>query len=135
MSAGTQTLTLDDFLTGLLAGLAHDGTAVISIREQEFYSAIKAAYELLCSQAEDAHLELLFHVAVSRVYRDSPDVREAITRAVQRDLVSLDNPEYQDLRLKLTAVEADSYLAKLPGGRDLFLAIARRFTAEYPYQR
>lgn len=130
-----RSLTLDDFITGLLAALASEGVAVISIREQEFYSAVEAAYELLTERADELHIELLFHVAVSRVYQDSPDVREALTRAVQRDLVSLDNPEYQDLRLKVSGDEALGYLTDLPGGHALFVELAHNFTSHYPHHR
>ena len=41
--ATQEDLTLDDFMTGLLAGLAAEGVKVISIRGRIFYEAVAEA--------------------------------------------------------------------------------------------
>lgn len=128
----SSTMTLDDFITGLLAALAAQGVHVVSIRDREFYEAVENTYKVLADEAPERAVELLFHISRSRMYRDSPDVREGIARAVQRDLISLDNPEYQDMRLKMSPTSAGRYLSAVPGGSALFEGLARRFLQFYP---
>lgn len=130
--AAPRTMSLDDFMTGVIAGLADRGVRVVSIRGNDFYAAIEDAFIALVDRAADLDIDLLFHISRSRMYGDSPDVREGISRAVQRDLVSLDNPEYQDMRIKLSSRTASRYMERLPGGADLFQALADKFLAHYP---
>jgi hypothetical protein len=126
-------LTVDDFLTGLLAALANRGVRVISIRGDEFYRAIEQAFHALESTANERAIEPRFAVFLDPVHGDSPVIREAISSVVLRDLASLDNPEYQDLRLKLTRGQAELLLKTLPGGAALYELIADAFIASYPY--
>lgn len=126
-------LSMDEFMTGLLAAAAARGVETISIRGEAFYSAIESAYQQLESEAYTRDLNIRFFVMLDPVYGDSPIVRDAISGAVQRDLVSLDNPEYQDMRLKIGLDEAAVLLDRLPGGAELFGAIASAFLSEYPW--
>jgi hypothetical protein len=125
-------VTLDDFMTGLIAGLAELGVSVVSIRGNAFYTAVVEAFQVFEGQARTAHLRPRFWLSLNKVYGDSPDVRDALTRAVQRDLVSLDNPEYQDMRLKITSADAELYLESLPGESELYVDAAKKFQAAYP---
>lgn len=131
MAAGVRDVTLDDFMTGLLAGLATQGVSVVSIRGRQFYSAIAKVFTELRDAQEAQGLDLRFRIRLNPVYGDSADVREAITRAVQRDIISLDNPVYQDMRLKIGQTDADLYLSELPGGKDIYVDLARRFMSSY----
>lgn len=124
-------LTLDDFMTGLIAGLAELDIKVVSIRGNSFYRAVVDAFNAFEPKAVEAKVRPRFWLTLNRVYGDSPDVRDALTRAVQRDLVSLDNPEYQDMRLKINASDAEMYLAHLPGSADLYVDAARKFKSAY----
>ena len=125
-------VSVDDFMTGLIAGLAAHDVDVVSIRKNLFYKAVVNAYDDFRERADDAGIEPRFVLRLNKIYGDSPAVRDALTRAVQRDLVSLDNPEYQDMRLKITRSDADLYLEKLAGGKALYMEIAKRFLADYP---
>ncbi len=126
-------VSVDDFITGLLAGFADADVSSLSIRGAEFYRAIEDAFTALASAATELRLDLRFRVFLDPVYGDSPVVRDAISSAVQRDLVSLDNPEYQDMRLKIGHEEAVLLLKSLPGGRDLYTGLARHFLDSYPW--
>lgn len=130
----TNRLTADDFLTGLLAGLVIRGETVISIQHNVFDSAVKAVFDTLWAQAGAKDLDLVFRVRPDRIHGDSPTVRAAIDSAVQRDLVSLDNPEYQDMRFKFGRNEAELLLTTVPGGRDVFLPLADHFLKVYGRQ-
>lgn len=125
-------VSLDDFMTGLIAGLAKLGVDVVSIRENLFYKAVIDAFEVFKTEAQIAGVSPRFRLRLNRVYGDSPDIRDALTRAVQRDLVSLDNPEYLDVRLKISRGDADLYLERLAGNADMYLDAAREFRAAYP---
>lgn len=124
-------LTVDDFLTGLIAGLASRSVATVSLRGESFYQAIEQTFDRLRSEATARDLDLRFRVFRDPIYGDSAIVRDAISGAVQRDLVSLDNPEYLDMRLKVGPEEALLLLERLPGGQELFLRLADEFLHQY----
>lgn len=126
-------VTVDDFITGLIAGFAARDVSSVSIRSPEFYRAVRTAFEQLEAAAEREGLDVRFLVALDPVYEDSPVVRDAISGAVQRDLVSLDNPEYQDMRLKIRREEAPLFLERLPGTAELYCTLADRFIDEYAW--
>lgn len=124
-------LTADDFLTGLLAGLAIRGWKAISIRSDRFDRALSTTFTKLKELASDESLNVSFRIRPHPFHGDSTTVREAISNAAQRDLVSLDNPEFQDLRLKLSQEEAEEKFASLPAGRDFFLQLTDEFLDRY----
>ena len=128
-----QDLTIDDFVTGLIAGLAASDVQAVSIRGSEFYAAVEKLYDHLRMSAKDDALNLRFRIILDRIYGDSPIVRDAISGAVQRDLISLDNPEYLDMRLKVNVAEAQILLDTLPGHDGLFLELAKEFVNDYPW--
>lgn len=132
-AAMLQDVTIDDFVTGLVAGLAADNVEAVSLRGKEFYDAIAEVYRELRATENEAKINLRFRVILDEVYGDSPIVRDAISGAVQRDLVSLDNPEYLDMRLKVGPAEAALLLKSLPGPAGLFETLARHFLAKYPW--
>lgn len=125
-------VTIDDFMTGLIAGLAAQDVRVVSIRDNLFYKAVVDAFDQFRELAAAAGVQPRFVLRLNKIYGDSPAVRDALTRAVQRDLVSLDNPEYQDMRLKLGKSDSATYLDKIAGGRILYSEVARRFLDAYP---
>jgi hypothetical protein len=130
-AAAIKDVSIDDFMTGLIAGLAALDVPVVSIRDNQFYKAVVDAFKSFETEAAQAGVRPRFWLRLNRIYGDSPPVRDALTRAVQRDLVSLDNPEYQDMRLKLGRGDADLYLDKLAGGSDLYIKLAQNFLRSY----
>jgi hypothetical protein len=130
-STAMKDVSIDDFMTGLIAGLAALDVPVVSIRDNQFYRAVVDAFNTFETEALHAGVRPRFWLRLNKIYGDSPPVRDALTRAVQRDLVSLDNPEYQDMRLKLGRGDAGLYLDKLAGGSDLYVGLARNFLKSY----
>lgn len=127
----TQDLTVDDFLTGLIAGMALNDVESVSIRGDEFYRAMADLFGILREDPATKALNVRFRIILDRTYRDSPVVRDAISAAVQRDLVSLDNPEYLDMRLKVGRDEAVLLLKQIPGPRELFTRLAAALVDNY----
>ena len=126
-----QSLTSDDFFTGLFSALALKGHSTISLRLERFDSAVAKVFEALRGAAAERKIALRFRVRLHPVHGDSPTIRDSITNAAQRDLISLDNPEYQDIRLKIADEDARVYLKGLPGGQDLFDKLADEFLQQY----
>lgn len=125
-------LTSDDFMSGLLAALATEGQRALSIRGEGFYERVAKAFNLLQERKGDYDIDVRFWISQHPLHGDSPVVRDAISAAVKHDLVSLDNPEYQDIRIKMNADVAKRILAGLPGGRPLFTELAREFQEGVP---
>lgn len=124
-------VTMSDFFTGFIAGLAHEHVHMVTIDGAPFYQAVVDVFRKLESEADERRLRLRFWLTQDETHADSPDVRDGITGAVQRRLVSLDNPTYERMRLKITAEEANDYLDDVPGGRELYLELANAFKDEY----
>jgi len=125
----TTDMTIDDFLSGVIAGCRAKGYRTISLREDNFHENIKASYDQLASMAGSLDLDLRFAVFLDPLHHDSPVVEQAITTAVQRKLVSLDNPEFVNMRITLDKDEAVELLEDLPGGADLYKTLAETFIA------
>ena len=123
-------VTLDDFITGLLAGLAKKHKRVIPLKEA-FYAGAVASYSELAAWGVEHNADVQFWVNRDRFHGDSAAVRSGITEAVQRDLVSLDNPTYVRMRIKISPAIADRYLAELPGGANLYDKLTATFLTAY----
>lgn len=123
-------VTADDFFTGLFAALALKGSSVISARERRLDRALALTFEEFLGRAAGEKLDVQFRIRLHPFHQDSLTVRNEICHAAQRDLISLDNPEYQEIRLKLTKDDAEEILATFPS-RELFLTIADKFLDSY----
>lgn len=124
-------ITADDFFAGLFAALAARGLTTLSIRVDQFDPVIKGVYDNLALRASDEDIELRFRIKPHPIHRDSLTIQGALSRAAQRDLISFDNPEYQDIRIKLADDEANQILVGLPGGQALYEQLADEFVGEY----
>ena len=123
-------ITVDDFLTGVIAGCRARGFRTISLREDRFHMNVKAAYDALVALAPTHDLELRFGVFLDPLHHDSPVIDQAVTTAVQRKLVSLDNPEFVNMRIKLDRDEALDLMDDLPGGANLYRTLVDTFMAD-----
>lgn len=127
----TTRVSADEFFSALVAGLALKGIQVVGIR-QGFDTAVQKAFERLREASEEEDLDIRFRVRTHRVHGDSSVVREALAGAVQRNLVSLDNPEYQDMRLKIDALDAERLLMRNPLPRELVEKLTESFLSTVP---
>lgn len=130
-TATVKKLNANQFMTGLIAGLARKNISTVSIRGQHFDAAVERVYDEISKLPNGESVALRFRVRRDPVHHDSPVVRQAVSVAVQRGLIGLDNPEYQNMRIKVAPLEADQLLSRLPGGSTLFSAIADRFLEVY----
>ena len=131
MASTATRLSSEQFLAGIFAALALRHWDRISIRGGRFDRASAAAFEELERIASDYDVRPRFYVVSDTTYADSTVMRDAVARLAQWDLVSLDNPEYQDLRLKMSPSYADTVLTRLGLNRDLFNSLADQFVEAY----
>jgi hypothetical protein len=131
MTSTATRLTSEQFLAGIFAALALRHWDRISIRGGRFDRASAAAFVELERIAADYDVRPRFYVVSDTTYADSTVMRDAIARLAQWDLVSLDNPEFQDLRLKISPTYADTVLSKLGLNKDMFNSLADQFVAAY----
>lgn len=123
-------VTADDFFTGLFAALTLKGPPVISGRGRRLDKALALTFDEFRKLAAAENLDVQFRIRLHPFHQDSVTVKNEISYAAQQNLISLDNPEYQEIRLKLTKDEAEEVLATLPT-RELFLATADKFLDSY----
>lgn len=129
--SGTQRITLDDFMTGLLAALASFGARAISIDSTRFHAAVHAAFCELESTCAGDGPRLAFWITRHPVYRDSADIREGIARAAVWGLVTFDSPRFATMRILFTEQESSVYLENLPAAPDIYRRIADVFLSVY----
>jgi hypothetical protein len=127
-----QSLYLSDLLTGLIAGLALNKITALSIRNNQFDQALaRLVDEDLKQEAERRGFVVKFRVRPHQIHGDSTAVQRALYEAAQRDLISLDNPEFQDIRLKIAPSEAPSYFNGLPGDPGMYAALSSKLLKYY----
>lgn len=122
---------VSDFMTGLIAGLAERKVQSLSLRDASLDRAFEATFKDLEKRAQPMGLVLRFRIRRHALHGDSSAVLRAVYDAAKRDLISLDNPEFVDMRLKVTNDEAARYLGALPGGRELYTWLTDRFLTHY----
>lgn len=110
-------MTLDDFMTGLLASLAVHGVRAVSLRGTAFHTSVVRAFRSLDEWSGQDAPELGFWITLNEVYQDSADVREATLRAMHRGLACVDWPDNETLRILVSEPESHLYLGRLPGGQ------------------
>jgi hypothetical protein len=121
-------LSADDFIAGLFAALAKRRVKTLSMREDNFYAGTRASFEKLqFLSGGDNAIRLNFRVILDPLYGDSSVIREALNSAIQRRLVSLDNPEFVDIRMKFGPDEAVELIDRLPGDPSWYDQLADAF--------
>lgn len=125
----TQQVSEDDFFTGLFAALAARRLETVGHTDERFFQAVARAFARLQAEAEARHLDVRFRVRLHPIHRDSEVIREGLSRAARARLVSLDNPSFKSVRLCISPAEADHFLRRLPGGRELYEDLAESFVS------
>jgi hypothetical protein len=120
----TRSLYLPDFMTGLLVGLALNKVQSLSLRQNRLDRAFERLNEAILRETKKEQLAAKFRFHTHPIHQDSTLLQQALYEAAQRDLISLDNPEFQRIRLKFTAGEASAYLGTVPGSAEMYKRLA-----------
>lgn len=127
-----ESLYLSDLLTGLLAALALQKVSGLSIRRNRFDKALAKLVDTDLTDAANKHgLAVKFRVRPHEIHGDSAVVQRALYEAAQRDLIAFENPEFQDIQLKIGASDAGSYFRGLPGTQDMYAALGSKLLQYY----
>lgn len=128
---GMQSLLIDDFFTGLFSALAARGLSNYTVRGELFDHAVEEVSRRLIDRSKDYGVKIRFRIRTHAVHKDSEVVRDALASAAQRGVISLDNPEFVDMRIKLSRESALKNLKELPGGEHLYEEVADDFLRVY----
>lgn len=129
--SGEARLDVDDFMTGLFAALRLDGYSTISLRTDRLYKAMEVVYGRLETLAKQEGVTLGFEVMLDPIHHRSEVIRDAISFAAKRKIISLDNPEYLDIRLMLTRKAAEKKLERMPLNQEAFADLADVFVQNF----
>ncbi len=122
-------LSLNQLLTGLFSVLAKRGISTISIRTDRVDETLVQVYEELEGKAPVEGLELTFQIRQG-LHGTSSQLRNALKLAALRDRVSIDNPEYQDVRLSAAKLPYH-HVGLLPGSEKMYEELADVFLDAY----
>lgn len=124
-------ITEDDFFVGLFAALAGRGFRLFSLRNDQFEKAVAKVFDKLKRKAVKEGYDLRFIIRLEDFHNDSIVIRDAVATAASNGIVSLDNPVYQDIRLKISRDESDVFLKTVPGGKALYDELSKEFEKSY----
>jgi hypothetical protein len=127
-------ITIDDFMSGMLAELARRGKREIALDTQSFDAGCERAYRRLRDVAPALGFSLRFAVVLHPFHGDSPVVRTALADAGQRGLVGPGDEAYR-LQIHLSDDEARTLLGQMPGGAPLFEGLGAVFLSDPGVQR
>ena len=114
-----------DFFSGVFAILASRGHEVL-LYNQTFEKAMADIFREFKEHARQNGAEMRFRIRLHPLHGDSKTIHHGVASATQRGILSLDSPGNQ-LRIKMTKEEVDTFLATLPN-RELFTSLANRIT-------
>jgi hypothetical protein len=126
----SSTVTVDDFMTGLLAGLALRGERLIDLADTRFDQAVAAAYEELLRRGTPG-LEIDFEIIPDAVHGDSTVAQDALTAAIESRLVARVNPTFRRVRVVIDNPWAKTLMSELPGGAELYKDLTRAYMERY----
>jgi hypothetical protein len=109
-------LSLEDFFTGLFAGLALRGVCYFA---QDCEMALVRAVSHLPPE-----LEQRFRIRPHPIHGESSTAYRGLYGAIQRGLGAVEGPF---IRIKLSKEEAGDLLETVPGGKAVFLRVASAF--------
>jgi len=124
-------LYLADLMTGVFAALAMRQVRSVPLQSGRFERAFAKLAGDVQHEATQANLLPRFRLKVHAVHGDSPAIHEAVYEAAKRDLVSLDNPEFQSITLKLSPEDATHFLEDLPGNPRMYERLAEKIVDYY----
>jgi len=126
-------ITVADFFTGFFSALALSTDHQKRTFEcgEHFNEALHAAYEKFSEAAENAGLRLNFLIHLDPLHGDSRVIEEGIGGAIRRDLISLDNPNFEKVRLTIPIEEARENIESVLGGAELYQNLVAEFLKHF----
>lgn len=126
-------ITVADFFNGFFSALAlrSEGAKRAFECGEHFNESLQAAYEKFVSAAEEKGLYPSFLIYLDALHGDSGVIEEGLGGGIRRDLISLDNPNFQKFRIIVSDDEARENLAGAPGGPELYHRLVENFLTHF----
>lgn len=126
-------ITVADFFTGFFSALALQTGPSAQTFEcgEHFNESLQAAFEKFVAAAEQNDLQPNFLIYLDPLHGDSSVIEEGVVGGIRRDLVSLDNPNFEKVRLVVSSADAQENLDSTPGGQPLYQKLAEDFLSHF----
>lgn len=115
----TELVSLDDFGTGILAGLALEGIKRIKLSDRLDAPLVKAFQEL----EKMDNVDVRFYIMLDKLHGDAPEARRAIGGAISRGLGIVDSDGV--LHIGIPTDYADRYFESLPLSAEQWRILAK----------
>jgi len=115
----TKLVTSDQFVAGIVAMLALKNRTHFWLTDTELDRKFERAYSDLLEAEANYDLRPNFSFYVDPYHGDSVCLRDTLTAAKEKELVSFNNPTFRTFDVKLTSQRAERYLERNPVPREL----------------
>ena len=125
----TKLVTSDQFVAGIVAVLALKQRTHFWLTDTELDGRFELAFKDLVASEAAYGIRPNFSFYVDPYHGDSVCLRETLTAAKEKELVSFNNPTFRTFDVKLTPERAQRYLERNPLPREL---LDRMVEAHFP---
>lgn len=112
-------VTSDQFVAGIVATLALKQRTKFQLTDTELDRRFESAFSGLVAAEEEHSLYTNFSFFVDPYHGDSVCLRETLTAAKEKELVSFNNPTLKTFDIRLTEERAQRYLERNPVPKEL----------------
>ncbi len=105
-------VTSDEFVTGLLCQLALHEVKQLTLADTMTDGRFEAAYEDLLARSEELQVCPDFSLVTNPYHGDSSTLRETLYAIRERGVVSINNPSFKTIELKVTPSDAEHVLRR-----------------------
>ncbi len=119
-------ITADDLFAAIVSVLRKQGVTTLKLTPKldEKFEEVYTSFRAQCPQDE-----VLFNFSFkrNRIHGDSSKLRETLYAARHNNIVSLENPSFKPVTIKVSDTAADSYIRSIPHADDLTAIVTRVF--------
>lgn len=110
-------VTSDEFVIDLLSELSLRGVEELKLAETLEDTQFAEAFEALLNKRDDLGIAVDFSLATNPYHGDSSTLREALYALRERGVVTINNPRFKTVEIKLSKDDAEFYLSHSILGR------------------
>lgn len=123
-------VTADQFVAGLLSILALRNQKSFLLKDSELDQRFENAFEDLVAKEGSLGVTADFTFYIDPLHGDSVSLRETLLAAREKELISINNPTFHTMEIKLDESRARRYLAKGPLPENFLNEVVDKYFAE-----